>query len=191
MKKTVKIVLGIVSGIIVLSIIVSTCSDKKESSVDSASAEQTQSSTESTPVEEKSAWKYAEEIDQMDNTKQTVASLEADNSITFGFPYGDSDFTLNIRNWQGNTDVFLSCSKCQFIAGIMGSKTYRVKFDDEAPINVSANHSSSGSADVVFLGSEKKLISKLKTAEKVIIEAEFFDAGYKQISFSTKGLKWE
>jgi hypothetical protein len=183
MKKAVKIILGIIVGIIVLSVIVSTCSDEEKTTESS--------STEKTQAEEKIGWKYSEDIDQMDNTKKTTASLESDNSIKFEFPYGNSDFTLYIRSWKGSTDVFLTGSSCQFIAGVMGEKTYRVKFDDEAPINVSANHSSSGSADIVFLGSEKKLISKLKTAEKVIIEAEFFDVGYIQIIFSTKGLNWE
>lgn len=51
--------------------------------------------------------------------------------------------------------------------------------------------STSGGADVVFLGSEAKLVSKLKKAEKMIIEAEFFDSGLHQITFTTKGFKWE
>ena len=183
MKKAVKIILGVVAGIIILSVIVSTCS-KDGTSTDSSSTEETQ-------AKEKIGWKYSEDIDQMDNTKKTTAYLESDNSIKFDFPYGNSDFTLHIRNWKGSTDVFLTGSNCQFIAGVIGEKTYRIKFDEEAPINVLANHSTSGSSAVVFLGSEKKLISKLKTAEKLIIEAEFFNVGYKQINFSTKGLNWE
>ena len=136
-------------------------------------------------------WIYSEDIDQMDNTKKTYASLDSENSIKFNYPYGDSDFTLNIRTWKGSTDVYLTCSKCQFIAGFGGSKTYRVKFDDEAPFKVTATHTSSGGSKTVFLGSETKLISKLKKAEKMMIEAEFYKTGYEQINFSTKGLKWK
>jgi len=153
--------------------------------------EENKEENEKTKKEKPSKWKYVEEIDKMDNTKKITASLESDNSIKFDFPYGNSDFTLYIRTWQGSTDVFLTGSNCQFIAGVMGENTYRVKFDDETPINVSANHSTSGGAMIVFLGSEQKIISKLKTAEKLIIEAEFYEAGYEQITFSTKGLKWE
>lgn len=165
--------------------------DNKTSSASSSDNKTTEETTTEKKPKNESNWRYSEDIDQMDNTKRTVASIESDNSIKFEFPYGNSDFTLNIRNWKGQTDLYLTCSKCQFIAGVMGETTYRVKFDDEAPINVSANHSSSGGADVVFLGNEKKVISKLKTAEKVIIEAQFYEAGYKQINFSTKGLKWD
>jgi len=181
-----------VTAIIAL-IVIANIGDKDDKTTTSSSSNNTTSeetTTEKKPKNE-SNWRYSENIDQIDNTKRTVASIESDNSIKFDFPYGNSDFTLSIRNWKGQTDLYLTCTKCQFIAGLMGETTYRIKFDDEAPINVSANHSSSGGADVVFLGNEKKVISKLKTAEKIIIEAQFYEAGYKQINFSTKGLKWE
>lgn len=160
------------------------------SSTSSDTASSTSTKSESKPKNE-SNWRYSEDVDEMDNTKRTLASLVSDNSIKFDFPYGNSDFKLNIREWKGKTDIYLTCTKCQFIAGVMGEKTYRMKFDDEAPIDVSASHSTSGSHDVVFLGSESRIISKLKTAEKVIIEPEFFDVGFKRVTFSTKGFKWE
>jgi hypothetical protein len=181
-----------VTAIIALIIIANI--GNKDDKTTSASSSNNTTSEETTTVktpENESNWRYSEDIDQMDNTKRTVASIESDNSIKFDFPYGNSDFTLSIRNWKGQTDLYLTCTKCQFIAGVMGETTYRIKFDDEAPINVSANHSTSGGADVVFLGNEKKVISKLKTAEKIILEAQFYEAGYKQINFSTKGLKWD
>lgn len=146
---------------------------------------------ESSGDEKKTSWTYSEQIDEMDNTKRTIAFIKSDNSIKFDFPYGKSDFTLNVRNWKGSNSVYLSCSKCQFIAGLNGDKTYRIKFDNEAPIRVSANHSSSGSPDIVFLGSVSEIISKLKTSEKLIIEAEFYDSGMNNITFSTKGFEWE
>ncbi|MCL2597270.1 MAG: hypothetical protein FWD66_06380 [Paludibacter sp.] len=126
----------------------------------------------------------------MDNSKMAIASLNSDNSIEFDFPYGKSNFKLTIRKWRGSTNVYLTGSSCQFIAGYSGDKTYRVKFDEEAPFRVSANESTSGGANIVFLGNTSKLISKLKMAKKFIIEAEFYEAGYKQIIFYPKGLEW-
>lgn len=164
--------------------------DDEEKDNSTKSTTSTSDISDTTETENSSNWKYSEVIDEMDNTKRTVAQLNSDNSIKFDFPYGNSDFTLSVRNWKGSTDIYLSCSKCQFISGFSGEKTYRIKFDDEAPINVSANHSTSGSSDVVFLGSESKIISKLKTSEKVMIEAEFYDSGLNNITFSTKGFEW-
>lgn len=164
--------------------------DEETSSSSNSTTSTTNENSEGSGEENKTNWRYSEDIDEMDNTKRTVAYINSDNSIKFDFPYGNSDFTLSIRNWKGSNDVYLSCSKCQFISGFSGEKTYRIKFDDEAPIRVSANHSSSGSSDVVFLGSVSKIISKLKTSEKLMIEAEFFDSGMDNITFSTKGFEW-
>jgi hypothetical protein len=170
-------------------------SDKPKTPATSANAlSDTTSSVADNPTIDKpnnsDEWNYSEDVDQMDNTKRTIASLKADNTIEFDFPYGNSEFTINVRKWKGSTDVYLYCSSCQFIAGISGEKTYRVKFDDEAPFRVTANYSTDGSSDVVFLGSETKLITKLKTAKKLIIEPEFFDVGFKPVTFSVQGFKW-
>ncbi len=164
--------------------------DKESSSSSNSTTNESSNDSTNTEDENKTKWRYSEDIDEMDNTKRTVAYIKSENSIKFGFPYGNSNFTLSIRNWKGSNDVYLSCSKCQFISGFSGEKTYRIKFDDKAPIRVSANHSSSGSADVVFLGSASKIISKLKKSEKLMIEAEFYDSGMDNIIFYTKDFEW-
>lgn len=159
----------------------------------SMSDEATSQSTEESGTskkEESKSWQYSEKVDEMDGTKMITAVLESDNQLKFEFPYGNSTFKLYVRNWNGDNDAFLTCSNCQFIAGFMGEKTYRIKFDDEAPINVTATSPSDGSSDTVFFGSESKIISKLKTAEKIIIEGSFFDAGVQNIKFTSKDFKW-
>ncbi|MCL2027401.1 MAG: hypothetical protein FWG79_02825 [Bacteroidales bacterium] len=191
MKKTLKIIFGIVVAFIVFSVIVATCSDNETTAEKTSAAAESTNTPEATQSKTKSGWKYSEEIDQMDNSKKKFASLISDNSIKFDFPYGNSDFTLLLRSTKGGTDVILACSDCQFIAGFSGEKTYRVKFDDEAPINISASYSSSGSSDIVFLGNTARFISKLKNSSKIIIEPEFYDTGLKQITFSTSGLNWD
>lgn len=190
-----KILIGI--GIVfIIGFIANLGSDSKtaQTATTTSTSVDKKSSTDNTTTaksDNSKNWQYSEDIDQMDNTKRTIASLTADNTINFDFPYKESEFTLNIRKWKGSTDIYLHCSSCQFIAGVMGEKTYRVKFDDEPPFKVTANHTTSGSSDIVFLGSEKKLIAKLKTATKVLIEPEFFDVGLKPITFTVKGLEWQ
>ncbi|MFV0247683.1 MAG: hypothetical protein ACK5H1_01810 [Tenacibaculum sp.] len=161
--------------------------DEETSSSKSSTTSTTNDNSEN---ENKTNWRYSESIDEMDNTKKIIAYINSDNSIKFDFPYGNSDFKLSVRNWKGRNTVYISCSKCQFISGFSGEKTYRIKFDDEAPIRVSANHSSSGGADIVFFGSVSRIISKLKTSKKLMIEAEFFNFGMGNIVFSTKGFEW-
>ena len=189
MKKNFKHLLS-ASALVLFAFIAFGSMDDEETDNSTNSTTSTSSENLTTENENGSNWKYSEDIDEMDNTKRTVARINSENSIKFDFPYGNSDFSLNVRNWKGSTDIYLTCSKCQFISGFSGEKTYRIKFDDEAPLNVSANYSTSGSSDVVFLGSESKIISKLKKSEKLMIEAEFFDSGLHNITFSTKGFEW-
>lgn len=193
MKKNLRHIISASALALFVFIAFGSMDDEESSSSSNSTTSTTNASSDgstNTEDENKTNWRYSEDIDEMDNTKRTVAYINSDNSIKFDFPYGNSDFTLSVRNWKGSNDVYLSCSKCQFISGFSGEKTYRIKFDDEAPIRVSANHSSSGSSDVVFLGSVSKIISKLKTSEKLMIEAEFFDSGMDNIIFSTKGFEW-
>ncbi|MCC6826495.1 MAG: hypothetical protein IT172_12210 [Acidobacteria bacterium] len=150
----------------------------------------TNSSVTATNGEDAKGWTYSEDVDPMDDTKRTVASLKSDDTITFDFPYGKSEFSISVRKWKRSTDVFLTCSNCQFVAGFGDMTRYRVKFDNDAPFSVTANHSSSGDSKVVFLGSESKIISKLKTAKKMIVEAEFFKEGAMPITFSVGGFKF-
>lgn len=169
---------NVLSALAVLVMAIFALSSSDDSSSDSSTASSTT---------EAATWQYSEDIDEMDNTSRKIASLKAENKIKFDFPYGNSSFSINIREWKGKTDIFLSCSECQFVAGVMGEDKYRVKFDDEDPFTVSASYSSSGAFDVVFLGNEKKLISKLKTAKKMMIEPQFYDVGYKPVKFNVEG----
>ena len=44
---------------------------------------------------------------------------------------------------------------------------------------------------MIFINSTKAIISKLKTSKKIIIEAEFFNEGNRQMEFDVTGFKWE
>ncbi|MGB3454084.1 MAG: hypothetical protein WBA59_09660 [Moheibacter sp.] len=172
MRKNVLSILAVIAmGFIALS-----------SSDDSSSSTSTNESSK-----ESASWQYSQDTDEMDNSTRKIASLNSDNTIKFDFPYGNSSFSINVREWKGKTDVFLTCTKCQFIAGVMGEEKYRIKFDEEAPFEVPASFSSSAASDVVFLGNEKKIISKLKSAKTMMIEPQFYEVGYKPVKFKVEG----
>ncbi|HOZ95383.1 MAG TPA: hypothetical protein PLS07_00705 [Niabella sp.] len=135
-------------------------------------------------------WSYTEEEDPLDGGKRIIATVIADSPVTFDMPYGESQFQLSIRKWKSSTEVYIYCTSCQFLTGFMDDKTYRIRFDEEPPIRVLAQGSTSGGSDVVFLGSEQKIIKKLKTARKLVIEPEFYNTGFVPITFSVEGLKW-
>jgi hypothetical protein len=137
------------------------------------------------------AWSYTEEVDKMTSAKNYFAAIDAKDLLQFDSPYeGGSTATLDIRNMGKKNEAMLEISKGQFNSSVDGT-TIKIRFDDEQPTTFSANEPSDGSTTVLFIGSPGKLIKKLKTAQKVIIQAEFYESGLRTMEFNVKGFKWD
>lgn len=137
-------------------------------------------------------WVYKEDVDKMTSEKQYLAYTTSTNKVDFDFPYnGGSTFTLGVGNKSKENNIVLLVSKGQFMMSIGYSDTVRIKFDDEKPMDISYSSPSDGSSDRIFLSQANTLISKLKVAKKVMIEAEFFDGGNQIIEFNVEGFKWD
>jgi hypothetical protein len=161
------------------------------SSDDNKSSSSTTEKSESSKNEKRPNWTYSEDVDKMEGTKRYYASCVSTNEIEFEFPYnGGSYFTLTIRNMGKGNEIILQVSKGQFMTSIMSSETCKVKFDDEKPVNFSYNSSADGSHDIIFLENSQKLLNKLKTAKKLMVETQFFNAGSQVIEFDVDGLNW-
>jgi len=144
----------------------------------------------SEPTKAESKWQYQEKADKMSSGKKYYASIDSDNSIDFEFPYdGGSTGSITVRNTDNKNEVLIGISKGQFNSGVDGT-TIKVRFDDKKAITFDCGEPSDGSSDVLFIESPKKFITMLKTAKKVIIQAEFYDSGLKEMEFDTKDFKW-
>ena len=136
-------------------------------------------------------WNFQEQIDKMTSNKIKFASIEANELLYFDFPYdGGSIATLTIRKKDGVNNIYLSISKGQFILTNFNNGYLRIKFDNEPPIKYSILMPSDYSSDVIFINSSNTIISKLKKCKKIIIEAEFYDEGNRQMEFDVNGFKW-
>jgi hypothetical protein len=143
------------------------------------------------PKEEITKWQFQEDVDKMTSKTVKYASIEANEELEFKFPYdGGSVASLTIRKKDGGNDIYLSVSKGQFNGTYDGGQI-RIKFDDEQPKKFSFVAPSDGSADMIFINSEKTIIAKLKNTKKIIIETEFFNEGNRQMEFDVAGFKWE
>ena len=143
------------------------------------------------PKEEVTKWTFQEDVDKMTSKTVKYASIDANEELEFKFPYdGGSVASLTIRKKDGANDIYLSVTKGQFNATYDGGQV-RIKFDDEQPKKFSFTPPSDSSSDVIFINSTKTIISKLKTSKKIIIEAEFFNEGNRQMEFDVAGFKWE
>ena len=192
MKKLKFACLGIIAIIIFLAVIgrlVGT--DEADSESVSATA-----SEQIKPAEpKKPEWEYRKDTDKMSGTAERYASIESSNKIEFEFPYnekGGSSFRLTIRNMgKGGDEVLLRVSKGQFLSSFGDSEKCRVKFDDDAAINFTYSGSNSGNSNLIFFNNSKRFITRLKTAEKLMIGCTFFQTSEKYIEFNeVKGLEW-
>lgn len=66
-----------------------------------------------------------------------------------------------------------------------------VKFDNDPIERYECMNAADGSANIIFLRQPGRFLRKLKHSERVVMEAEFFHEGLRQITFHTSGLNWE
>lgn len=139
-----------------------------------------------------SNWQYFDKSDEMTGAVKKFATNVSPTIAEFDFPYaGGSTFTLYVRKQGKNDEVFLTVDKGQFLISSSDNDQIRIKFDDEKPEYYSISGTTDYSSTTMFLGREKKLISKFKTCKKVMIEPEFYKSGKKIIEFNLEGFKWD
>ena len=137
-----------------------------------------------------SNWRYQVEEDKMTSKKTYLAYTQAKELLEFDFPYnGGSVATLILRKKRGLTNVCIKVSKGQFY-GTYDDKKVRVRFDKLSPTYNSYSEASDGSSDIIFLDNERPFIAKIKKHKTLLIEAEFYQAGLKQMEFDISNLKW-
>lgn len=181
--------------ITILGLFACSAPDSKTSTKDTVATDTTTKSTNSEetavkPEEASSKWTFTEEEDKMTSKKSYFATIDANEELQFDFPYdGGSTASLLIRNKRGENNVMLQVSKGQFVAGVDGA-TLKIRMDNGPAQAYSASEASDGSSNVLFIESANKFIKKLKTAKKVLIEAEFYDAGNRVMEFDVDGFKW-
>lgn len=139
----------------------------------------------------KTKWYYETKETKMGNS-QKFAQIISDDVLNFDFPYdGGSKSIFTIRKEKGQTDIYYEISKGQIVSvNPVDGGTIRVKFDDEKPMIIGVSGASDYSSDIIFLNSTSKIISKLKTSKKMIIEVEFYNEGSRQIQFDVEGFEW-
>lgn len=184
-----------VTALIAIILIVNIGGDDKKTTAPQTIKEETEPTIDTvaveTPIVPTVKWQFSEDVDKMTSKKVNYASIQANEELDFKFPYdGGSIATLTIRKKDGVNDIYLNVSKGQFNSSYDGGQI-RIKFDNESPKNFSFSSASDGSSDIIFINSTKTIISKLKVTKTIIIEAEFFNEGLRQIEFDVDGFKWE
>jgi hypothetical protein len=136
-------------------------------------------------------WRYSEDADKMRGTVTKFAAVDSQNQLQFDFPYqGGSVGTLMLRkSSRYGSDVILRIDRGQFSCFM--DCAVHVKFDNGKVERLGANSAADGSTGVIFLSPYGHIVSRLKQAKRVIIEADYFQHGSQQLEFNVVGLKWQ
>ena len=137
-----------------------------------------------------SKWTYEDQKDELRGITSHFAMLESENTLNFGFPYGDSTGKMVLRRKGKSSDVMIQISGGQFLCNAFNGDTVVVKFDDDAIRHFECAESSDGDTKVIFLRNAGRFVKGLKESSRVQIEAQFFQAGLQQLAFNSAGLKW-
>lgn len=146
-----------------------------------------------TPNSIKENWTYQTKKDEMRNSETKFAITDSSNKVDFEFPYnGGSILSLIVRKNSGGNDVYITISKGQFLCSSFDDCEVGFRFDDDKIMSVTMVGSDSHDSDVLFVkldSTENKVINRLKTSKKLIIEPKFYQHGNAQFSFNVDGFK--
>jgi hypothetical protein len=179
--------------IVLVAVALASCgSNDKSSKKSESTAAKSDSSVAAKPAETKptTAWGYKTDTDKMTSKQRFFAEVVATNTLHFEAPYeGGSTATVVIRNIDKKSEVVLTIDKGQFLGG--DEHPINVRFDSDAPMQFRADEPSDGSSTVLFIAPPAKFISRIKTAKKMIVQAEFYESGAQTMEFNVADLKWE
>ncbi len=147
----------------------------------------TPSNSQQVADESARVWEYSSNRDEMRGTTSKLAELESENSLDFDFPYnGGARGHLMLRKEPENgLNVILRMDKGQFMSN---HEYVSVKFDDDPIVRFSTSEASDNRIGVVFLSPERRFLALLRKSRKLIIEAEFYQEGRRQMTFNVAGL---
>lgn len=130
-------------------------------------------------------WVFIINTSSFDKKQTKKCILDADTMIQDIFDTVRPELTIIQVNNRA-IDIRLTI-KNKVLGHPQDRNRVRLKFDNEDPITVSFVGTADSSMDTIFLNSTSKVISKLKTAETLIIEVPFFMEGTRRITFNVSG----
>jgi hypothetical protein len=136
-------------------------------------------------------WAYSEAPDEMGRGAIKWAMVNSLNEVEFDFPYkGSQRARLELRKHpKYGRDVILSIERGQFLCGIDGC-VISVRFDQGKAQTYSVLEPADNRTTSLFVQNYDRFVTNLRKANKVYIEAQFYQEGHRVFEFDTSGLKW-
>jgi hypothetical protein len=133
-------------------------------------------------------WSYSSFDDEMGRGTTRLACITSVSEIHLEWPYKDQkpEFCLR-RGPKFGFDSYLTLpGEGQFLCHIDRCRV-KVRFDDGAAQIYQAQEASDGSSNVIFIPAAAKIAAALKSAKRMRIEAEFYQAGLQVSDFEAAG----
>lgn len=139
-----------------------------------------------------SSWIYNSNVDEMSDQPTAHACTMSTNMVQLGFPYETQRVSLCLRQHpRWGQDVIVRLERGgQFLCTSYQACTVRVRFDDGEAAAYSALEPSDNSSDTIFITNDARFIGNLRRSSRVIIEANFYQAGAQRMSFDAGQLEW-
>jgi invasion protein IalB len=135
-----------------------------------------------------SPWTYNETKDEMRGTTTKFAQTLSNETFPNSIGVGDEQNTvLEVQKQPKGYDVDINNPNLQFTCGSLVTKQVTVKFDDGPIEHYDCTGSVGDKFGLAYLTTGDRFVSKLRTAKRVMIEAEVFQRGDVQMSFNVGG----
>jgi hypothetical protein len=140
-----------------------------------------------------SGWEYTSTPDEMRGKATESACIESETELHFAFPYnGGSRGELCFRRSPKFGDaVYLTIQNGQFLCSQFLSCHVRAKFDQNPIWTLPAAEAADGSMNTIFIRAYGKMMRSIKKSKKLIVEANFYQAGEQQLEFDVSGFNWK
>lgn len=137
-------------------------------------------------------WEYDSKTDEMRGESSYFTATTSQNLVELDFPYqGGTDLKIMLRkDAEHGNDVIFLVNKGQLYC------TYRdchisIKFDDGAVEKIETVEAAAGSSELLFLANNPSgFVNRLKSADTVMVEVQFYNHGKEQFKFDVSGLEW-
>jgi hypothetical protein len=135
-----------------------------------------------------SSWTYGEDKDAMRGTSTKYAQTPSDEKFQNALGLNEQNTTLSVEKRAKGYDVAIINPNLQFTCNSITDTQVSVKFDDGAVARFGCTGSVGDKFGVAYINPGPRVAAKLKTAKKVMIEAEVFQHGNVQMTFNVAGL---
>ena len=134
-------------------------------------------------------WQYSTNDDMATGKKSSSATLQSENTLSFGFPYEGSQFArLTLRRHpRYGFDAFISINEGQILCNNYTNPYILVRFDDGNMQQFECAEPADNSSTYSFIRNAAQFERALKKASVAYITLTFYQEGSQALKFKVKG----